>query len=69
MEETALEILLNKIKVSVTKEETNVCEGTVTHAEVTSALKQTQNDKSRGTDGITYEFYKAFWHLIGKGLV
>ena len=69
VEETAQEILLDKIKVSLTKEEADVCEGTVTHVEVTSALKQTQNDKSPGTDGITYEFYKAFWHLIGKDLV
>ena len=25
--------------------------------------------KSLGTDGLTYEFYKAFWHLLGKDLV
>ena len=53
----------------MTKKEAEICEGTVTHDEVTSALKQTQNDKSPGTDGITYEFFKAFWHLIGKDLV
>ena len=56
VEETAQEILLDKIKLSLTKEEADVCEGTVTHAEVTSALKQTQNNESPGTDRITYEF-------------
>ena len=60
VEETAQEILLDKIKVSLSREEADVCERTVTRAEVASALKQTQNDKSLGTDGLTYEFYKAF---------
>ena len=36
---------------------------------ITEAIKQTQNDKSPDTDGLTYEFYKAFWHLLGKDLV
>ena len=69
VEEQAQETLLDKIKVKLTKEEAEICEGTVTYDEVTSALRQTQNDKSPGTDGITYEFYKAFWHLIGKDLI
>ena len=69
VEEEAQETLLDKIKVKLTKEEAEICEGAVTYDEVTSALKQTQNDKSPGTDGITYEFYKAFWHLLGKDLV
>ena len=53
VEEETQETLLDKIKVKLTKEGAEICEGTVTYDEVTSPLKQTQNDKSPGTDGIT----------------
>ena len=69
VEEEAQETLSDKIKVKLMKEEAEICEGTITYDEVTSALKQTQNDKSPGTDRIMYQFYKAFLHLIGKDLL
>ena len=61
--------MLSKITSTLTKNQAELCEGAVTHDEITEAVKQTQNDKSPGTDGLTYEFYKAFWHLLGKDLV
>ena len=35
----------------------------------TMELTQTQNDRSPGTDGMTYEFYECFWQLLEKDLV
>ena len=61
--------MLSKITSKLTKNQAELCEGAVTHDEITEAVKQTQNDKSPGTDGLTYGFYKAFWHLLGKDLV
>ena len=61
--------MLNKIKSKLTDEQAQSCEGEVSFDEITEAVSQTQNDKSPGTDGLTYEFYKTFWHLIGKDLV
>ena len=68
-EENTKETMLSNITTKLTKIQAEVCEGEVTHEEITEAVKQTQNDKRPGTDGLTYEFYKAFWHLLGKDLV
>ena len=32
------------------------------------ALKQSENEKTPGCDGIPYEFYKNFWPLLGEDL-
>ena len=69
IEDDAQETMLSKITLKLTKNQAKLCEGAVTHEEITEAVKQTQNDKSPGTDGLTYEFYKAFWHLLGNNLV
>ena len=69
MEESAQETMLSKIKTKLTAEQAQLCEGEVTHEEITQAVTQSQNDKSPGTDGLTYEFYKSFWQLLGKDLV
>ena len=69
IEDNAQETMLSKITSKLTKTQAELCEGEVTHEEFTEAVKQTQNDKSPGTDGLTYEFYKTFWHLLGKDLV
>ena len=69
IEENAHNTMLNKLKNKLTDEEAQLCEGEVTHDEITEAVSQMQHDRRPGTDGLTYEFYKAFWHLIGKDLV
>ena len=40
------------------------CEGKLTEYECANALKQMQNSKSPGSDGISTEFYKIFWNDI-----
>ena len=44
-------------------------EGLITFAEAAKALKNMKNNKSRGSDGFTVEFFKAFWRLLGHFIV
>jgi len=41
----------------------------LTLQELSSALKSMQNNKSPGLDGLTVEFYKAFWPTLGPMLL
>ena len=43
--------------------ESSQCEGLITVEECTVALKKMKHNKSPGLDGITTEFYQAFWPL------
>ena len=45
-----------------------ICEGLLTCAECFEALKKFPNGKSPGNDGLTAEFYKTFWNLLGQQL-
>ena len=46
-----------------------VCEGKLTISECYKSLQLFQNNKSPGNDGLTVEFYKAFWHVLGELMV
>ena len=53
---------LNRIEIpKLTKEQSQKCEGVITEEELLKALKKLPNNKSPGNDGITKEFYEAFW--------
>ena len=45
------------------------CEGSLTYAECLNVLDTLKNNKSPGNDGLTAEFYKKFWPLLGTLLV
>ena len=45
-----------------------ICEGFVTYDECLKSLNKMKK-KSPGLDGITTEWYQAFWRLVGKLLV
>ena len=49
---------INKIN----EEEKNKCEGLLTQYECGLSLKNMNDNKSPGSDGITVEFYKIFWN-------
>ena len=51
------------------EEMTSTCEGEITLAECTKALSMMQNNKSPGSDGLTTEFYLAFWDIISHYVV
>ena len=64
--ESAQHTMLSKIKTRLTADQAQLCEGEVTHEEITHSVKRAKNDKSPGTDGLTYEFYKSFCLSLGK---
>ncbi|KAL9955771.1 hypothetical protein ACROYT_G037148 [Oculina patagonica] len=46
-----------------------LCEGELTFAECFNTLSSFQSNKTPGNDGLTVEFYKCFWKLLGSLLV
>ena len=56
--------LTGKSKSVLNEEEKGSCEGFITELECSNALKEMNNGKSPGSDGITVEFYKIFWNTI-----
>ena len=52
IEDDAQETVLSKITSELTKTQAELCEGVVTHDEITEAVKQIQNKKSPGTDSL-----------------
>ena len=44
------------------------CEGAVTEEELGKAVKAMENNKSPGCDGLTSNFYKHFWPILGAEL-
>ena len=54
---------LNEIP-SLEKEKKNVCEGKLRYEECYNALQTLQQKKSPGNDGLTVEFYLAFWPVV-----
>ena len=43
----------------------NLCDGLLTNNECLYALSKFPNGKTPGNDGLTPEFYKKFWNLLG----
>ena len=54
---------------TLSEELRSICEGKITYNECFSVLQSFQKNKTPGNDGLTIEFYLAFWPLIGKCLV
>ncbi len=56
---------LNDFQINNTKKLTNqekdTCDQDITQNEILTSLKQLQNDKTPGTDGLPSDFYKYFW--------
>ena len=60
---TVPESMLSTIE-KLSDEQRELCEGDLTMEECGKALRELQNGKSPGTDGLTNEFYKFFWQSI-----
>ena len=54
---------------ALNQEEKELCDGLLNEYECGLALKEMQNNKSPGSDGITIEFYKIFWNDIKTHLI
>ena len=53
----------------LTAENAQAFEGKLTVAECFKSLQLTENNKSPGDDGLTAEFYKAFWNIAGNLMI
>ena len=51
---------------SLVAEKKNVCEGKLAYGECYNALQTFQKNKSAGNNGLTVEFYLAFWPVVGR---
>ena len=61
--------LLDQLRMSLNDQEQTSCEGLLTVEEYCEALNGMNTGKSPGIDGLTTEFYLAFWAIIGEDLV
>ena len=50
-------------------DEKETCEGEISLAECTQAMRHIKKNKSPGLDGLTIEFYEKFWSLLGPIIV
>ena len=58
-----------EIENSLSEEIAKTCEGVMSIDECEIALKTMENNKTFGTDGLTPEFYRFFWNLLGSFMV
>lgn len=59
---------LNIETPTLTPDDRNLCEGHITENELLLALKTMENNKSPGLDGLSTNFYKCFWPILGTEL-
>ena len=58
---------LNGVDVpKLSDDQKNLCEGLLSNDECFNALSKFPNRKTPGNDGLTPEFYKKFWNLLGR---
>ena len=69
-DENLMESFLSKVDTNtLTYEQRDSVDKQLTISECFAALKTFQKNKTPGNDGLTVEFYLAFWPLVGKCLV
>ena len=61
--------LLGQLSMSLNEQEQASCEGLLTVEECREGLNGMDTGKSPGVDGLTAEFYLAFWAVLGEDLV
>ena len=54
---------------TLNNEDAEGCEGLLTMKECADALNKFQNNKTPGSDGLTIEFYRYFWNVIGHFMI
>ena len=67
--ETILTLLDNIKTPKLNQEEKTICDGVLTIEECYGTLKTFNANKTPGNDGLSVEFYKQFWYLVGKPMV
>ena len=72
MQETSAEAqasILASLDSHMTADFTTLCDAPVTLEDLSSALSKLPRSKHPGSDGLPYEFYQAFWPLLGPPLL
>ena len=64
VDEEKMKQMSKNITLKLNEEDKISIEGKITEYECTSALREMNNNKSPGSDGITTELYKIFWNYI-----
>ena len=67
--DNAKQFLENMHIPKLSEESKLLCEGALTLNECYNALQTLPGNKTPGNDGLSSEFYKTFWHLIGPLLL
>ena len=60
------EFFLQKINKSLTQEQRDNLDTAIGLEELRLALFDTKKNKTPGYDGLPYEFYQTFWHVLGR---
>ena len=60
---------MSNVALSLTAEQSALCEGRLVLDEVHAALLGMARNKSPGSDGLPMEFYLTFWDVLGPDLV
>ena len=68
-EHTLNSFLNNPEMPKLSDTDVQICEGKLTVEECYKSLQLFESNKSPGNDGLTVEFYRAFWGLLGQLLV
>ena len=61
--------LFEHVTRRLSEAERESCEGLLSLNEASEALRLSNRNKTPGSDGLTVEFYSAFWSLLGPLLV
>ena len=67
--ESDLDLMLSKINKKVSPQAKQTCDAQLSLEDLTKSVKSMQSGKSPGIDGLTADFYKAFWDILGKDLL
>ena len=68
--EDVLNSFLNNPKIlKLSENDIRICDGKLTVDECYKSLQLFESNKSPGNDGLTIEFYRAFWHVLGSVMV
>ena len=68
-ENTLNSFLIHTNMPKLSQADVRICEGKLSIPECKKSLQRFQNNKSPGNDGLTVEFYKAFWNIVGTIMV
>ena len=61
--------LLDALDSQLSEEQQTSCDSDMSQDELLAALLGTETNKSPGSDGLPYEFYRAFWHMVKQPLL